>query len=170
MIQIFFGTGKGKTTAAIGTCLRSINIGKSVLCLQLYKTESNEIKFLKNLNLKFKHRSFSRKNGWVDFKNISDEDKKITEIAFKTALKNIISENFNLIILDEFLLADFFKIQTTFGLEKILLEAKNRNIDLILTGRYLDKKLIDYADLVTEMNSIKHPFEKGKLAVEGLDF
>ncbi|MFH1456525.1 MAG: cob(I)yrinic acid a,c-diamide adenosyltransferase [Patescibacteria group bacterium] len=163
---VYTGNGKGKTTAALGLALRSLRDNKKVILIQFIKSakESGEIglkKILKKLEIKNFGAGFIINN-----KNINN-NKKIAQDAL-IFIKNILKNNkYNLIILDEIFVAynlQLIKLDDIIKLIKI-----NKNI-LVLTGRGCPKSLYKYADLVTEMKEIKHPYKKGIQAIKGIDF
>lgn len=167
MIICFTGNGKGKTTAALGLALRSLGWGKSVLIIQfLKKGDYGEIKTIASLSncsiVQFGRKEFvnPKKPLKIDF----IEAKK----GVKKAREEIKSGKWDLIILDE------INVAVKFGLVKLreVLDLVKRagKADLVLTGRWADKKIIERADLVTEFIEVKHPYKKGKLAKAGIDY
>jgi len=186
MLIVFTGNGKGKTTAALGCAMRALGQGKRVLMIQFIKGdwESGENKFVKHFML---HASCFRiipaGKGFVNpiRNNISNGvkisgdkirfsvHKKAAEKALRLAKKEIKSKKWDLIILDEINVAINLKLIKADEVLKILKYAP-KNIDIILTGRNAAEKFIKYADLVTEMREIKHPFQKGQMAKKGIEF
>ncbi len=165
VILLYTGNGKGKTTSAVGTAIRARGRGKRVVFIQFMKArDSGEIKPLKELGVEVYR--FGRKE-LVNLKNPSEEDKTLAKNALDLARKKL-KENPFLIILDE------VNVAVTAGLvdikDVISLVKKAGDTHILLTGRYAPKELIELADLVTEMKEIKHPFQKGLLAVEGIDY
>ena len=184
MILAFIGNGKGKTTSALGTALRSLNLGKKVLIIQLFKNKnyikSNEIDFLIKLKLRnLLVRQFGR-SGWVDFQNPKRQDFEICARAMEFIIKTLdsskkVKRNISdilpdLIVFDEVLLANFYNLCEDNALIKLFEICTEKSIDLIVTGQKCKKELFRYFDLITEMKKIKHPFDKGIKAREGLDF
>jgi len=166
LIYLFTGNGKGKTTSALGTAIRALGYGKKVAVIQFMKGwATGEKRFFKAHGHEFYQ--FGRKE-FVDFKNPSEEDKKLAEDGLKFAKEKLKERPF-LIVLDELnvaIAANLVTIKEVLGLLNSIPEETN----VIITGRYAKKELIDRADLVTDMKEIKHPFQKGKSAVKGLDF
>jgi len=175
MILAFYGSGKGKTTSAVGTLLRSLNLDKRVVLIQLYKNvnnmKSNELEFLKKLKLSnFTLMQFGKEKGWVNFKKPSNEDTKLTKKAVR-AVSTIIKKNqADVLVIDEILLSHYYGLCSKEDILNIIQSCNENKIDLILTGRKMRKSLLEHMDLVTEMKSIKHPFEKKIPAKEGIDF
>jgi cob(I)alamin adenosyltransferase len=183
MIIIFTGNGKGKTSAAIGTVLRAIYRKKKVVIVQFLKTSSSgEIRLLKDLTIQpLVPRSFSEegsnhltiysfgKKTFTNPKKLTEKDQQIINKSLQITNKVIASKPF-LLIMDEILIALKFKLISEKQILEIIDDCKKKDIHLILTGRGATKKLIEAADLVTEMKKIKHPFDKGIEAIEGVDF
>ncbi len=173
MIIIFTGNGKGKTTAAMGTALRSLSANKVVTIIQFLKlASSGEIKFLSKIIDKLDSKLTIRCFGIKSFINpnaVKESDKKRIDKALNYT-QNIISKKPYLLILDEILIALKFGLLKEEILLQIIDDCNNKKIHLILTGRYASKNLINKADLVTEMKKIKHPYDKKIKAIEGIDF
>jgi cob(I)alamin adenosyltransferase len=166
LIYLFTGNGKGKTTAALGNAIRALGYGEKVVVIQFMKKwETGEKKFFESHGYEF--HQFGRKE-FVDFRNPSDEDKKLAKEGLAFAEEKLKEKPF-LLVLDELnvaVAANLLSVEEALQfLEKIPEET-----NVIITGRYAKKELIEKADLVTEMKEIKHPFQKGKPAVKGLDF
>ncbi|MBL7053407.1 MAG: cob(I)yrinic acid a,c-diamide adenosyltransferase [Candidatus Portnoybacteria bacterium] len=168
MIHIYTGNGKGKTTAALGLGLRAIGASKKVLLIQFLKDgQSSEIKGIKKLP-NFDTKAFGRK-GFLNKNKLTKKDFDPARRGFLFAKKAIQSKKYNLIILDE------INIVINLGLLKIeevidLIKKAPLKTELILTGRNANKKLIQSADLVTEMKEIKHYYKKGVKARKGIEF
>ena len=168
LILIYTGNGKGKTTAALGLALRSLRDNKKVILVQFIKSQngSGEMglkKFLPQLSI----RCFG--NGFVNQKLRNKEINKLKG-QNKKALNFIekIIKKYNIIILDEIFVAYNLKL---IKLSEIINIIKlNKNKILVLTGRGCPKSLYKFADLITEMKEIKHPYKKGILAIKGVDY
>ncbi|MEM3579689.1 MAG: cob(I)yrinic acid a,c-diamide adenosyltransferase [Candidatus Bathyarchaeia archaeon] len=169
LVQVYTGDGKGKTSAAFGLALRAIGRGLKVYIIQFIKGgfdygELYIVDRLPNLTLK----AFGR-GKFVTTQPPSEEDVKLAEEALRLAEKTIKSGEYDLVILDEINVALNLKL---ISLEKVLelIESKPKHVELVLTGRYAPKEIIDVADLVTEMREVKHPFKRGCQAREGIEF
>mgnify|MGYP001585974096 CR=1 FL=1 len=173
MIVIFTGNGKGKTTAALGQAVRALGQDKKVLIIQFIKGPwvSGEHKFFGKLKLNKKNFKLIRAGkGFV--KILGDktpflEHKKAAQNALELAKKEIGGQKWDLIILDEINVAVNLKLIKANDVLKII---KSISIDIILTGRNAPKSFMKIADLITEMKEIKHPFSKGKLAKNGVEY
>ena len=170
MILLITGKGKGKTTSAIGQIVRALGHNQKVCLIQLFKGESfygeqNILTKLENLDFF----SFAKKHPFC-FKEVSKEQviKECEQSLNK--LKEISQDNkYNLIVLEEFNIAlrDNF-IDETFFIDTV--KKLNENSNVVITGRGASQKLIDVADLVSEIKEIKHPYTKGVLAQEGIEY
>lgn len=169
LVQVFTGDGKGKTTAALGTVLRAAGHGLKVFTVFFIKGdyaygEYNTLSLLPNVKLA----SFGLRQ-FIDSTNINPEEKKLAEAALAAAREAINSGRYDLVVLDEVNVAvDFHLIAA----EDVIALIKNKpsHVELILTGRHADTRLIDIADLVTEMVKVKHPFDKGVKARKGIEY
>ncbi|MBU1177235.1 MAG: cob(I)yrinic acid a,c-diamide adenosyltransferase [Patescibacteria group bacterium] len=168
MLQIYTGNGKGKTTASLGLGLRAVGADKKVLLIQFLKDgKSSEIEAIKKIK-NFDVKAFGRK-GFTSKDNLVEKDFNLAMQGFNFARKAIKSKKYDLIILDEMNMVNYF------GLIKIedlinLIKKTPSKIELILTGRKASKKLIQIADLVTEMKEIKHYYTKNIKARKGIEF
>lgn len=172
LVQIYTGDGKGKTTAALGQGLRASGRGYRVVMIQFLKgRDSGEIESIAKLEPNFKVYRFdkSKKFFWnmndIEKKELSEKIEEAMEFARETLEKN----QCDILILDEIMGVINNKILHT---EKVvnLIEEKPDNIEVILTGRNVPEELYEIADLITEMKMVKHPFEKGISAREGIEF
>ena len=164
------GQGKGKTTAALGMALRTIGHNHKVAIIQFIKGgwEPGESLAFKVFGDQLKFHAFGEGFTW----ETQDRNKDITlvELSWKKALQYIKDPNYKLIILDEIIVA----IKLGYIDEEEIIKGINLRPKLthvVLTGRGASKRLIDSADLVTEMKLIHHPFrEQGVKAQEGIEY
>jgi len=169
LVHIFTGNGKGKTTAALGTILRAVGHGLKVYIVFFMKGdypygERKTLSQLPNVTVD----SF----GSMEFcnpKRVKPEEIEQAKQALAAARKAMLSGNYDLVVLDEVDVAIAFDLIKLDEIIK-LIQDKPSNVELILTGRYADSKLIEMADLVTEMVKIKHPFDKGIKARKGIEY
>jgi cob(I)alamin adenosyltransferase len=106
---------------------------------------------------------------FIDPANIKPEEKEQAKAALETARKAVISGKYNLVVLDEVNVALGFKLIELDDVIR-LIKDKPSHVELILTGRRADSRLIEMADLVTEMVKVKHPFDKGIKARKGIEY
>jgi len=168
MIQVYTGNGKGKTTSALGLGLRTIGANKKVLLIQFLKdglsSELKAIKKIKNFDVKV----FGKK-GFVLKNKISQKDFDLAEQGFNFAQKAIASKKYDLIILDEINIAIYFGLLKEKDVIDLIKKTPSKT-ELILTGRRASKKIIQLADLVTEMKATKHYFKKGIKMRKGIEY
>jgi len=171
LIIIFTGNGKGKTTAAMGQALRAIGQGLKVLMIQFIKGTwvYGELESIKRLDPDLVIRPLGK--GFIRSKSKLDDNKAIENInqSWEQAENEILSDKYDMVILDE------INYVIDFGLLPVdkmltLLEKKPNRLHIILTGRNAHEKVIERADLVTEMVEIKHQYTKGIKAQKGIEF
>ena len=172
MLIIYTGDGKGKTTAALGTCFRALGYGWNIYMLQFMKGTWSYGELLSVKRFSDQMEIVPMGKGFykiLDDNSTEEEHREAASTAFKTGLEKIQSSNYQLIILDELLVA----IDTGLIDEETVIKGLKtipENVNVILTGRGATKALIECADLVTEMKEIKHPFTSGIQAQKGIDF
>lgn len=169
LVYVFTGEGKGKTSTAMWTALRAALAGKEVAVVHWYKearwpTTDQKIKdLLPNLQ------DFLMGSGFYKLPtDHAAEDEHHTSARAALAKASELIGEVDVLVLDEVINA----IGDGLLSEQDVLDliALRGETHIVLTGRGASKELIDQADLVTEMKKIKHPFDKSKLAVKGLDF
>jgi len=165
-IQVYTGNGKGKTTAALGLSVRAICAGKKVFFAQFVKgmrySELDLVKYLPNLTIK----QFGR--DCFIYNEPTAEDIKVAEEGLKECEDVLASGEYDLVVLDEINIALYYKL---FSLDRVIkmLDNRDERTEVVLTGRYAPQELIDKADLVTEMREMKHYYNKGVPAREGIE-
>lgn len=167
-IHVYTGNGKGKTTAALGLGLRAAGAGYKVHMCQFMKGRRySEIDGLENVT-NFSVSQHGR-DEFVNKKNPEDIDIQMAHEGFLKAKELMDENNYDMIILDEINVAIDFKL---IDLEKVLdlIKEKPIELELVLTGRYADPKLVKIADYVSEVLEIKHPYQEGILGRKGVDF
>ena len=169
LVQIFTGEGKGKTSAALGTAIRALGHGLRVAIFVFMKGDYpyGEWDFLSGLpDIKVSRFGFRT---FTDPRNVKPEEEEQARLALTAAREAVFSGDFDLVILDEINVVTAWKLADVNEVVKLLRE-KPANVELILTGRYADPRLIELADLVTECVKIKHPYDKGIGARAGIDY
>lgn len=168
-VQIYTGNGKGKSTAAIGQAVRAAGYGLKAYIAQFMKEYPyNELISLKHLYEWITIEQFGG-DAFVYKKELPgkveiDKAKK----GLQSAKEKMLSGDYDLVILDEVIVAIYFKLIGTKDLIEII-KAKPENVELILTGRYCPDELIEIADLVTEMKEVKHYYQKGVTSRRGIE-
>ncbi|MFH0931900.1 MAG: cob(I)yrinic acid a,c-diamide adenosyltransferase [Candidatus Zixiibacteriota bacterium] len=172
LVMVFTGDGKGKTTSALGMAIRAAGQGKKVLMVQFIKdfADYGEIKFAKKCPHTLEIISMGK--GYVGIfgdKLPLSEHKKAAKRGLEFARKKGLSNRYFMIILDEVNVALKLRLLKIDEVIRFIKRLQNK-VHIVLTGRDAHKKLLQIADLVTEMKEIKHPFRKGLLAQEGIEF
>jgi cob(I)alamin adenosyltransferase len=166
--QVYTGNGKGKTTAALGLALRAVGRGLNVCVFQFIKGGGpyGEHLIAEKLTPFFKIINTGRP-GWVNTKDITD-DRRITQQALLQAKDLLTSGDYDLFICDEINGAVGFGL---IDVEQVLelISLKPERVELVLTGRSADERVIEAADLVTEMREIKHYYKAGVPARTGIE-
>jgi cob(I)alamin adenosyltransferase len=169
LVQVFTGNGKGKTTAALGTVLRAAGHGLRVFIVFFMKGSYDYGEYstlLKLPNVDIASFGFRR---LTDPTNIKPEEMEQARLALASARDAVISGDYDLVVMDEVNVALGFELLQLDEVVKLIRD-KPPDVELILTGRYADAKLIEMADLVTEMVKVKHPFDKGIKARKGIEY
>ncbi len=171
LLIVFTGNGKGKTTASLGMALRTIGHGYKVAIIQFIKGgwTTGEEKALKNLSSNISWHALGEGFTWETQDRIRDE--KLVQEAWQLAKKYIKNESYKLIILDEINIATKLGYLDSEVIITFLKSLSNRKNHIVLTGRGASDSIINYADLVTEMKLIRHPFkEQGIKAQKCIEF
>jgi len=169
LVQIFTGDGKGKTSAALGAVIRALGQGLRIYIVFFMKGdypygERRILSELPNVTMV----SFGSLE-FVDPTNVKPEEIEQARQALAAAREAMLSGSYDLVVLDEVNIAVAWKLVE---LDEVirLISDKPQNVELILTGRKADTKLIQLADLVTEMLKIKHPYDKGITSRRGIEY
>jgi cob(I)alamin adenosyltransferase len=172
LLIVYTGPGKGKTTCALGTAFRAIGQGFRVLMVQFIKGSWHygELDTAKMLgDDKIQIRPMGRGFVKVGGAETDPEDVRLCEEAWAWSVEQMRSERFDLLILDEINYVISYKMLDA---DKVVSELTQRpeRLHVICTGRNAHPKLVEAADLVTEMREVKHPYTKGILAQRGIDY
>jgi len=166
-VQVYTGDGKGKTTAALGLALRAAGAGRRVFFAQFIKAgRTSEVKALERFDDLIKVKQYGR--GCF----IKDEPTKEDVAAARTGLTEVrevvTAGDYDVVVLDE---ANDAVQCRLFPVDELLalIDAKPEHVELVITGRGADPKLIDRAGLVTEMREIKHYYHDGVPARNGIE-
>ncbi len=167
-IHVYTGYGKGKTTAALGLALRAAGAGLRVFIAQFIKQRRcSEHKMIERLGDSVTIKRFGK--GFIINRKATISDIKAAQAGL-IELKDIIrSKKYDIVVLDEANIATHFGILSVNDLLDIM-ATKPKGLELVITGRYADKRVIQNADLVTEMKEIKHYRKKGVKARTGIEY
>lgn len=172
LVQVYTGEGKGKTTAAIGQGMRAYGNGLKVYMLQFLKGgKTGELKTVSELSDNFKIFRFEKPKDFTWNLNKEELEELRLEIrdGYKFILETIKNNSCDVLIIDEIMAVlsnSFLTVEEVI----YIIDNKPKNMELILTGRNVPKEIIEKSDLVTEMKCVKHYFEKGIPAREGIEF
>ena len=171
LVIVFTGDGKGKTTAAIGMALRAAGHGLKCLMIQFVKGgwRYGELEAAERLSPDFEMIPMGKGFIRPDKGGPSPEDLKAVKDAWNLFQEKMTTREYRMVILDE------INNVVRMGLlpvEEVLaaIEAKPPELHLVLTGRDAHPKVIEIADLVTEMREVKHPFSEGVQAQKGIEY
>jgi len=166
-VHVYTGDGKGKTTAALGLAIRAAGAGWRVLLAQFLKGMAySELTALKLLSRSIVVRQYGR-TCLVDRQPTQGHFDGASQ-GFQECKKAVMSGEYQLVILDEANVAVAFGL---LHLEDIieLIDSKPRGVELVITGRWAHQQIIARADLVTEMQEVKHYYQHGVLARTGVE-
>jgi cob(I)alamin adenosyltransferase len=166
-VHVYTGDGKGKTTAAIGLAVRAAGAGLRVFMAQFVKSgRYSEIETLENLHGRIVCRQYGR-GCWLRGEP-SGVDIRLAREGCAEAREVIRSREYQLVILDEANIATWFGLLDVENLLE-LIDMKPDSVELVFTGRRADPRLIQHADLVTEMLEVKHYYQQGVEARKGIE-
>ena len=167
-IQVYTGRGKGKTTAALGLALRAAGAGFKVFIAQFVKQKKcSEHRILERLGGSVTIKRYGK--GFILKRKTTDSDRNAAREGLEELRDILRSRKYDVVILDE------ANIATHYGLIPVddlldLMATKPAKTELVITGRYADKRIIQKADLVTEMKEVKHYMRKGVKARVGIEW
>ena len=168
MLQVYTGTGKGKTTAALGVALRGAGYGLNTLMLSFLKDdpEYGEAR----VALQIPHFTLKQvgRDVFVNFRNPDPVDLELCRQGWEMAKKAILGCEADIIILDELNIVLCTQMLPKEEVISFLKEHKGQ-LEIISTGRGAPEELIKAADLVTDMQEVKHYFHKGVSSRNGID-
>ena len=172
LIHVYFGDGKGKTTAALGLALRAAGCGKKVVVVQFLKDwkcgELNSLAHLENVTV-IRGKPFGGK--FVN--DMSDDEKAAAKASQDESLRKALDIQNNgqcdLLVLDEAIDAYILGLLDAAMIEE-LINNKPDSLELVITGHKPDSWMLDSADYVTEMIKRKHPYDEGICARKGIEF
>ncbi len=167
-VHLYTGNGKGKTTAAIGLCIRAIGAGKRVLFVQFIKSgHFSEIKALEQFADQISIHQFGL--GRKEMRNNTQKTAEIIQEGF-TVVKNAVSQQlYDLIVLDEVCIA-IHKEFLDFNLLRAMISGDTSQTEWVLTGRYATDEIIAFSDLCSRIEPVKHYYEQGVPARKGIEF
>ena len=166
-VQVYTGSGKGKTTASLGLALRAAGAGLKVFIAQFVKgMDYSELHVIGKLSQWITLKQYGRDCFIVRKPKQADIDSAREGLAAVKAA--MASGDYDLIILDEANIATYYEL---FSVDELLelIASRPEKVELVITGRKADPRIIEAADLVTEMREVKHYYEKGVEARKGIE-
>lgn len=170
-VHVYAGDGKGKTTAAAGLAVRAAGRGMRVVFAQFMKgRESGEaVEFNKIPEIEV----LRADKDYGFYRNMTDEEKllqkkahdKITERIFERVYK---LKDVDMVVLDELAWAYRYGLIDKTGITELL--KNHEGVEIVITGRNPSEELLEAADYITEMKKVKHPYESGVAAREGIEY
>ena len=166
-VQVYTGDGKGKTTAALGLTLRAVGAGLKVYIVQFAKgMEYSELKALATFGEQVTVRQCGR--DCFIHQEPKQEDIDLARLGFNEARAALLSGDYDVVIMDEANIATYYSLVTVEELLE-LIDEKPAHVELIITGRKADERIIERAHLVTEMREVKHYYQQGVAARKGIE-
>jgi cob(I)alamin adenosyltransferase len=168
LVLVHTGDGKGKSSSAFGMIVRALGWGQSVAVVQFIKGKwvTGERQFFqKQTGVVWK----TMGEGFTWDTQDKDRDTQAAIAAFEEGARLMGSGDYDLLVLDEVNIAirhGYLDVARVIE----ALEARHKRTAVVLTGRGAKPELCDYADLVSEMVEVKHPFKAGIKAQRGIDF
>ena len=167
-VQIYTGNGKGKTTAALGLALRASAYGKKIFIGQFVKgMKYGELESIKKFSDTITLKQFGR--DCFIYNDPEPEDIEAARKGWEEVNTILIENKIDILILDEIGIAILYKLISTREVIDFI-KRKPKEMELIMTGRYMPEELFELADLVTEMKEIKHYYTRDIPAREGIEF
>ncbi len=166
-VHVYTGNGKGKTTAALGLAIRALGAGFRVFIAQFIKNSFTcEMEGLKVFGNNVVFRQYGR--GFIFNRSVTIEDKEISQKGLHESAEALRSGDYRLVILDEINGAIGCGL---FSEEQVIevVSTRHESVEVVLTGRGASRRLIEFADLVTEMQEVRHYFSAGVMARKGIE-
>ena len=172
LVIVYTGGGKGKTTAALGLAMRAAGYGRRIRMIQFIKGSWHYGEMTSSARLEPELEMVAVGKGFVgiiDDTSSIDQHRHVAGEAMAMAKRDVSSGKYDIVILDEINYAVHLGLVDEDDLLDVLGSRLGR-VDVVLTGNHARPKILEAADLVTEMKEVKHPFRKGIRAKEGIDF
>jgi cob(I)alamin adenosyltransferase len=169
LVQVYTGNGKGKTTAALGLALRAAGSGLHTYIGQFLKSRHyGELESIRRLAPYVTVEQYGL-DGWVHVGGVTPEQRAAAQEGLTRVRRALLSGEYDLVVADEINIALDFGVLTE-GEVIDLIDSKPPQVELVLTGRRAAVSIIERADLVTEMQEVRHPYRQGIPARAGIEF
>ena len=170
LVHIYCGDGKGKTTSAVGLCVRAVGAGKCVCFAQFLKSgSSSELEPLRRLGVKIVETEGVEKFLFAMSEAEKEKCRQESERLLREAFAVAEAENGDLLVLDELCAA----LQTGMVSQDLVLHlatTRPEKLELVITGRSPAPELTELADYITEMRKVRHPYDLGIEARPGIEY
>lgn len=167
--HIYTGSGKGKTTAALGLAMRAAGAGLRTYIGEFIKIqEYSEIAVIRDRFPEIKVELFGNPGECINGRDLNDLDIQTAHEGLEKSRAAMKSGDYDLVILDEICIAVYTGAITEDEAMQLVSE-KPDNVDLVFTGREATDRMIEAADLVTDMQEVKHYYEQGVMSRRGID-
>lgn len=168
-VQVYTGNSKGKTTAALGLAFRALGRGLKTYIGQFMKgTFYGELKAAKMVSPYITIEQYGE-DTFIHVKHPpAEKDVKMAQEGLEKAKKAMFSGTYQIVVLDEINTAHYYNLVTAEEMLEII-KSKPVGVELVFTGRYAPPAVMEAADLVTEMVEVKHYYQKGVPAREGIE-
>ncbi len=169
LLMVNTGNGKGKTTAALGQTFRALGHGKKICIIQFIKSDSKYGELHSMERFMDLVDFYVMGNGFTFRSNDLEKDRIVALKGWDLAKEKLLSNEYFMVLLDELtylMTLGFIEIDTILD----AISHRREDLHVVVTGRYAPQKLIEIADLVTNMHEVKHPYRNGILAQKGIEF
>ncbi|MEW6047080.1 MAG: cob(I)yrinic acid a,c-diamide adenosyltransferase [Bacillota bacterium] len=169
LLVVYTGTGKGKTTAALGLLFRGWAQGWRMCVIQFIKHEAgrwSEVRTAQELGIEW----IKSGDGFTWLSRDLDRTAERARSAWQLAREKIASGRYHLVLLDEFTYPLYYGWLSADAVVQWLRSNRPLHTHVIITGRHAPPALVELADLVTEMKEVKHPYSQGIAAQPGIDY
>ena len=166
-VQVYTGNGKGKTTAALGLAMRAAGAGFKVFIGQFVKgMDYSELHSFAKLSDQITLRQYGRR--CFIYEEPEMDDVLVARQGLEEIRQAVASGEYQLVVMDEANIATHYRL---FSVDELLevIDSKPEHVELVITGRCVDDRIIGRADLVTEMREVKHYYTQGVLARVGIE-
>ena len=166
LVHVYTGNGKGKTTAALGMCVRAVGHGLRALVVQFMKTGGTYGEG--SLDLPGLRVVPSGHSCLVFSKEITQQDRDMAAEGLATAAEAMRAGEYDIVVLDEVNVA--IKLGLLDARDVVdAVRSRAAGVEVVLTGRYAPPEILDIADYITEMREVRHPYQRGVLSRKGVD-
>lgn len=167
--HIYTGDGKGKSTAALGLAMRAAGAGLRTYFGEFIKfQEYSEVAVLRERFPEIKVELFGNEGLCINGRDLTELDKETAMDGFNRSMAAMKSGDYDLVILDEICIAVYTGALPEDDAMR-LVEERPENVELVFTGREATQRMIDAADIVTDMKEVKHYYQQGVTSRKGID-